>query len=94
MGDGIRGEGFAFAAGFQAAFAAAAAKYFFGIRSSEGITRDVLATLDAFQKKRIFRLVREAQMRADWREQVGGESLVHRDQVTRRASFANVLKSG
>ena len=58
-----------------------AAKDFFGIRAGEGVARDVLAALDAFEQEGIFCVVREAQMRADGGEQVGGEGFVHRDEI-------------
>ena len=61
--------------------AAASAKDFFGIRSGEGVAGDVFAALDAFEQEGIFCAVRDAQMRADRREQVGGEGVVDRDEI-------------
>ena len=94
MSDGVRGEFLAFAAGFEAAFASAAAKNFFGIRSGEGVARDVLAAFDAFEQKRIFCVVREAQVRADGREQVRCEGLVDRDKVALARELRKRLKIG
>ena len=59
--------------GFKAAFAPAATKHFLRIRPGERVARDILAALDAFQQKRIFRVVREAQMRAHRRQQIRRE---------------------
>ncbi len=79
--DGIFGGTADAAAGLDGAIGATSAEDFFGIRSGEGVAGDVLAAFDAFEEKRIFCAVGDAQMRADGREQVGGEGVVDRDEI-------------
>ena len=56
-----------------------------GFAPGECVARDIFAALDAFEQERIFRIVRQAQMRAHRRQQIRRERLVHRNQVSLRA---------
>ena len=75
------------AAGFKRADAAARAKYFFGIGARECVARNRLATFNAFEQERIFRGVGDAEIRADGSEQIGGEFLIHRDEISLAREF-------
>ena len=68
-------------AAFHDAGAADVAKNLFGIRAGEGVARDFFAALDAFEQEGIACALRDAQIGADRRQQVGRKHIENRNQV-------------
>src|ERR1700678_4315553 len=79
--DGIFVEALGMSARFDCAIRSARMKNFFGVGSGKCVARDGLAALDAFKEKRIFRFVRDAQVRTDWGQQVGGKRVAYRHEI-------------
>ena len=57
------------------------AKNLLGMCTRKGVPRDFFAAFDAFEQKRVTRALRDAQIRADWCQQVGGKNVINRNQI-------------